>query len=193
MPILQCGFVASEPQVEGVEPLNSHSISAALAVPVALAAPSTPCTGGWGFALAISADGTVNAWGVNAATLLAKSGGNDGGVDPACVDLVAAGASGAAAGFDHGLIINKEGQVLVFGPAYKAAAAAAAAGVFLSPVPFKVAIVQVAAGELSSTATAALTLRLVLELKSAVKDADAAGWREPCHSVVEHLCNPITT
>lgn len=49
-----------------------------------------------------------------------------------------------AAGFDHGLLVGEGGKVAVFGPAHRPAGAAP--GLFLAPVPFKVAVVQVAAG-----------------------------------------------
>lgn len=49
----------------------------------------------------------------------------------------------AAAGFDHGLLVT-DGKVLVFGPAYRPAGTPPS--LLLTPVPFKVAVIQVAAG-----------------------------------------------
>ena len=141
--LLQCGFLANEPS-GGAEPNNSHELASAAPVPVSSAvALGRPAAGGWGFALAAAGD-RLYSWGVNSATLLAKAGANEEGVDPAALDEVEAGISEAAAGFDHGLAVTGEGKVLVWGPAHRPAGAAP--GLFLSPVPFKVAIARVAAG-----------------------------------------------
>ncbi len=142
--LLQCGFLANEPAV-GTEPNNSHELASAALVPVSTTvALSRPAAGGWGFALAATGD-RLYSWGVNSATLLAKAGANEDGVDPASLDEVTAGVSQAAAGFDHGLAVTADGKVLVWGPAHRPAGAAP--GLLLSPVPFKVPITQVAAGE----------------------------------------------
>ena len=143
MPLLQCGFLANVPRPAGAgEPNNSHEIASAAPVPVSSAVQlGAPCPGGWGFALA--AAGAVYCWGVNSATLLAKAGSNEDGADPADLEQVAPGVSAAAAGFDHGLLVQG-GKVLVFGPAFRPAGAAP--GLHLSPVPLKVAVVTVAAG-----------------------------------------------
>lgn len=85
---------------------------------------------------------------MNSATLLAKSGGNEEGADPAALEEVVAGASEAAAGFDHGLIVLG-GKVSVFGPAHRPPGSAP--GLVLAPVPFKVDIAHVAAGERLAT------------------------------------------
>ena len=53
--------------------------------------------------------------------------------------------SAAAAGFDHGLLVQG-GKVAVFGPAHRPPGTAP--GLLLAPVPFKVAITHVAAGAL---------------------------------------------
>ena len=143
MVLLQSGFLANE-AAGGGEPNNSHQLASALPVPVSSAvALSRPCAGGWGFALAAASD-HIYAWGVNQATILAKAGGNEDGADPSTLDKVAEGVTAAAAGFDHGLLVSG-GKVLVFGPAFRPPVAAP--GLHLSPVPFKVAITQVAAGE----------------------------------------------
>ena len=143
MVLLQSGFLANEAAGD-TEPNNSHQLASALPVPVSSAvALSRPCAGGWGFALAAASD-HIYAWGVNQATIIAKAGGNDDGADPTTLDEVADGVTAAAAGFDHGLLVQG-GKVLVFGPAFRPPAAAL--GLHLSPVPFKVTISQVAAGE----------------------------------------------
>ncbi|PRW59723.1 ultraviolet-B receptor UVR8-like isoform X2 [Chlorella sorokiniana] len=151
--LLQCGFIANEPS-GGVEPNNSHELASAAPVPVSTAvALSRPAAGGWGFALATAGD-RLYSWGVNSATLLAKAGANEDGVDPADLDEVAAGVSEAAAGFDHGLAVTADGKVLVWGPAHRPAGTGT--GLLLSPVPFKVPIVRVAAGEHHSLALSAI-------------------------------------
>lgn len=143
MPLLQCGFLANEP-LGGKEPENSHHLASATPVPVSSSISlAKPAAGGWGFALATAGD-RVYCWGVNSATILAKAGANEEGVDPADLEEVAGGVIAAAAGFDHGLLVCEGGKVQVFGPAYRPPAAAP--GLFLSPVPFKVPVVQVAAG-----------------------------------------------
>lgn len=79
------------------------------------------------------------------ATIVAKAGGNEDGADPATLDQVATGVSAAAAGFDHGLLVLADGgKVVAFGPSLRPAGVPP--GVYLTPVPFKVAIAQVAAG-----------------------------------------------
>ncbi len=76
---------------------------------------------------------------------MAKAGANEDGADPATLDEVAASVSTAAAGFDHGLLVLADGgKVLAFGPSLRPAGAPP--GIYLSPVPFKVAVTQVAAG-----------------------------------------------
>lgn len=152
MPLLQCGFLANAP-LEGAEPNNSHELASATPVAVSSAITLTkPAAGGWGFALAASGD-RVYSWGVNSATILAKAGGNEDGADPATLDEVASGVIAAAAGFDHGLLLCDGGKVLAFGPAFRPPGTAP--GLFLSPVPFKVAVTQVAAGEHHSLALTA--------------------------------------
>ena len=146
MPLLQCGFLANAPRPTGAaEPGNSHEIASATPVMVSSTLQLVrPSSGGWGFALAAAGD-AVYSWGVNSATLLAKAGGNDDGADPSALDEVGAGVSEAAAGFDHGLLVQG-GKVLVFGPAFRPAGAPP--GLLLSPVPLKVAVAHVAAGGL---------------------------------------------
>lgn len=142
--LLQCGFLANEPS-GGTEPNNSHELASAAPVPVSTSvALSRPAAGGWGFALAAAGD-RLYSWGVNSATLLAKAGANEEGVDPADLDEVTAGVSEAAAGFDHGLAVTADGKVVVWGPAHRPAGSGP--GLLLSAVPFKVPIVRVAAGE----------------------------------------------
>lgn len=79
------------------------------------------------------------------ATIVAKAGANEDGADPATLDEVATGVAAAAAGFDHGLLVLADGgKVLAFGPSLRPAGTPP--GIYLSPVPFKVAVTQVAAG-----------------------------------------------
>lgn len=75
MPILQCGFLASGAASHG----NSKDICSCTPAPIASVQPDRPCQGGWGFALATTSDGDLFAWGVNAPTLLKKTGGRAGG------------------------------------------------------------------------------------------------------------------
>lgn len=71
MTVLQCGFIASG----AGEPDCSKDISSARPVPVSSDVQLTSIyPGGWGFGLAISADGKLYSWGINSATLLGKSG-----------------------------------------------------------------------------------------------------------------------
>jgi hypothetical protein len=75
MTILQCGFLASGPSQAGIEPGCSKDIASPLPVPVSVDVQLVKAhPGGWGFALASTADSTLYAWGVNQATLLGKSG-----------------------------------------------------------------------------------------------------------------------
>ncbi|KAL4458425.1 hypothetical protein ABPG75_013290 [Micractinium tetrahymenae] len=150
MPLLQCGFLANE-HLQGAEPANSHQLASATPVPVSPSlALARPAQGGWGFALAAAGD-RVYSWGVNSATVVAKAGANEDGADPADLDEVSAGVSAAAAGFDHGLLVLADGgKVLAFGPSLRPAGAPP--GIYLLPVPFKVAVAQVAAGEHHSLA-----------------------------------------
>lgn len=86
--LLHCGFLANQPQPEGSEPNNCHELASATPVPAtAPLALAKPAAGGWGFALAASGEDRVFAWGVNAATVLSKAGGNEDGVDPAVLEV----------------------------------------------------------------------------------------------------------
>ena len=70
----QCGFIAGSAHVPSV---HSRDVSSCVPVPVEPAgsqALTKPFPGGWGFGLAATDDGTLYAWGVNAATLLGKQG-----------------------------------------------------------------------------------------------------------------------
>ena len=70
----QCGFIAGSAHVPSV---HSRDFSSCVPVPVEPAgsqALTKPFPGGWGFGLAATDDGTLYAWGVNAATLLGKQG-----------------------------------------------------------------------------------------------------------------------
>lgn len=86
--------------------------------------------------------------GINSATLLGSGGANEEGADPATLEPLADGVSAAAAGFDHGLLVQG-GKVAVFGPAHRPPGTAP--GLLLAPVPFKVAITAVAAGTCAGT------------------------------------------
>lgn len=74
MSLLQCGFIAN-----GVQdtPDCSKDISSSHLVPVSSSGEVKlvkSYSGGWGFGMASTEEGTLYVWGVNQATLLAKRG-----------------------------------------------------------------------------------------------------------------------
>jgi hypothetical protein len=117
MPLLQCGFLANQPLEPGAEPNNSHELASAVPVPVSTATNVwKPCSGGWGFALAVGAsDHRAVSWGVNSATLLAKSVS----VEPLCVSAKHALQSslGKQGCWWRGSASPQEGKLLAVAPA----------------------------------------------------------------------------
>ena len=75
-------------------------------------------------------------------------------MDPCCsTAVVAQGVAFAAAGFDHGLVVDAEGKLFGFGPT--APGPAGTVGLFLATIPLRVAVARVAAGEHHSLALTA--------------------------------------
>lgn len=68
-------------------------------------------------------------------------GSADDGADPSTLELVVEGAATAAAGFDHGLVVQ-QGKLFAFGPAHRESTEA-----LLRPIAFDAPVSAVAAGE----------------------------------------------